>query len=81
MTIVFVLVAVAVIALIGLVSAGRLGELPEAVRDARPNLKADRPAFDVVVRGYRMDEVDATIDALQAQIAYLTDERAMGNRP
>ncbi len=74
MTFVFVLLAVGVIALIGLLASGRLGELPEPVRDARPNKKLGRPEFDVVVRGYRMDEVDQVIEELQAQITKLSSK-------
>ena len=47
MTFVFVLLAVGVIALIGLLASGRLGELPEPIRDARPNKKLGKPEFDV----------------------------------
>ena len=73
MTFIFVLLAVAVIALIGVLATGRLGELPEPVRDARPDMKFGNPAFDVVVRGYRMDEVDQVIEEVQAQVAKLSD--------
>ncbi|MSO27278.1 MAG: hypothetical protein EXQ60_04340 [Candidatus Nanopelagicales bacterium] len=72
MTFIFVLLAVAVIALIGVLATGRLGELPEPVRDARPNERFGKPAFDVVARGYRMDEVDQVVEELQAQITKLS---------
>lgn len=72
MTFIFVLLAVAGIALIGVLATGRLGELPEPVRDARPDKKFGNPAFDVVARGYRMDEVDQVIEELQAQVAKLS---------
>jgi cell division septum initiation protein DivIVA len=42
------------------------------VRDARPDEKFGNPAFDVVARGYRMDEVDQVIEELQAQVAKLS---------
>ncbi|MDA3022753.1 MAG: hypothetical protein O2943_08905 [Actinomycetota bacterium] len=74
MTFVFVLLAVGVIALIGLLASGRLGELPEPVRDVRPNKKLGNPEFDVVVRGYRMDEVDQVIEELQAQVTKLSSK-------
>jgi len=67
MTVLFVLLAIAVIALIGLASVGRLGELPETTPDRRP---ADGIGFDVVVRGYRMDEVDATLADLRGRLAH-----------
>jgi len=65
MMLVFVLVAIAVIAGIALASVGRLGELPEAPADRRPA----EVGFDVVVRGYRMDEVDAELAELRARLA------------
>jgi hypothetical protein len=68
MTILFVLLAMAAIASVGLAAAGRLGALPEAQPDHRP---AGDPTFDVVLRGYRMVEVDAVIEDLQRQL----DER------
>lgn len=64
MMLLFVLLAIAVIALIALASVGRLGDLPDAPPDRRP-----AEGFDVVVRGYRMDEVDATIDELRARLS------------
>jgi hypothetical protein len=65
MMLLFVLVAIAVIAGIALASVGRLGELPEAPVDRRPA----EVGFDVVIRGYRMDEVDAEIADLRARLA------------
>lgn len=80
----FVLMAIAVITAIGLAAVGRLGELPEPQPDSRPlpDLRNGRDAppsgvdgpeiaFDVVVRGYRMNEVDATITQLQERISEL----------
>ena len=67
----FVLVAIGVIALIGVVAAGRLGALPPAPVDRRPDDAT--PPFDVVLRGYRMDEVDAVIADMQAEIDVLRE--------
>ena len=66
MTVLFVLLCIGVIAGVALVAAGRLDRLPEAAPDRRPEgLTADGlPAFDVVARGYRMDEVDALVEGL-----------------
>ena len=76
MTVLFVLLCIGVIAGVALVAAGRLDRLPEAAPDRRPEgLTADGlPAFDVVARGYRMDEVDAQIADLQAEIERLRDD-------
>ncbi|MGI9137368.1 MAG: hypothetical protein ACR2JS_09975 [Candidatus Nanopelagicales bacterium] len=65
MMLVFVLVAIAVIVGIALASVGRLGELPEAPADRKPA----EAGFDVVLRGYRMDEVDAELADLRARLA------------
>ena len=65
MMLVFVLVAIVVIACIALASVGRLGELPEAPVDRKPA----EAGFDVVLRGYRMDEVDAELADLRARLA------------
>ncbi len=67
MMLVFVLVAIAVIACIALASVGRLGELPEAPVDRKPA----EVGFDVVARGYRMDEVDDELARLRARLATL----------
>ena len=69
MTALFVLVCVGVIAGVALVASGRLDRLPEADPDRRPD--GPGPAFDVVPRGYRMDEVDAVIEGLLAENAAL----------
>ena len=65
MMLVFVLVAIAVIACIALASVGRLGELPDAPVDRKPT----EAGFDVVIRGYRMDEVDEELGRLRARLA------------
>ena len=68
MTVLFVIVAIAVIAGVGMAAAGRFGGMPDAPAAHRPAQGADGPVFDVVLRGYRMDEVDETIAALQQRI-------------
>lgn len=75
MTVLFVIVAIAVIAGVGMAAAGRFGGMPDAPAAHRPAQGADGPVFDVVLRGYRMDEVDAVIDDLRGQIADLRGER------
>lgn len=72
MAVLFVLIAIGVIALVAMAASGRLGELPEAEPDLRPESGGPEPAFDVVLRGYRMDEVDAVIEQLQGRIDELT---------
>jgi len=74
MTILFVLLAMAAIASVGLAAAGRLGALPAAHSDHRPAGTAGDPTFDVVLRGYRMDEVDAVIEDLQRQLNERRDQ-------
>ena len=71
MTWIFVVIAVIVIAGAFLASLGLLGELPPADVDTRPDRIGDEPEFDVVVRGYRMDEVDEELSRLNAEIARL----------
>ena len=63
-------------------ATGRLGELPPVEPDLRPDLPGGDPAFDVVVRGYRMDEVDARLESLQAELESLRGEndRLTGER-
>lgn len=68
MTFFFVVLAMAVLAALFAVIMGRwapdMGE--STTGDNRPE-----PQFDVTLRGYRMDEVDSTIAALEATIAEL----------
>ena len=72
MSLVFAIVGIVVVAGAFWIAAGRLNaDLPDATHDLRPDRRAGEPSFDVVVRGYRMDEVDATIADLQAQIERL----------
>ncbi len=68
MTLLFVLVAIGVVVGVGLATAGHLGQLPEVEPDHRPDLVRGEPSFDVVFRGYRMDEVDEAISSLQQQV-------------
>ena len=68
MTVFFVFLAIAAIGAVGLAAAGRLGELLDAEPDRRPELVDGHPTFDVVARGYRMDEVDAVIEDLKRQL-------------
>lgn len=77
MTFVFVAVGIAVIAAIFWIGTGRLDtSLPADAADLRPDRRDGEPTFDVVLRGYRMDEVDATIADLQAQIDTLQSKAA-----
>jgi DivIVA domain-containing protein len=69
MSLVFVVVGIAVIAAAFWYATGRWSpELPRATHDLRPAERDREPTFDVVLRGYRMDEVDATIADLRQQI-------------
>ena len=79
MPIAFTLAGLAVLLAIGLLAVGRLGELPEAHPDRAPlALPPDRAMTDedvqevrfaVGARGYRMDEVDAVLDRVGADLA------------
>jgi hypothetical protein len=73
MTLVFALIILLVLGSAAFVAVGRLGELPEAEPDLRPDTRDGEPSFDVVLRGYRMDEVDAQIAAMQQEIDELRD--------
>jgi DivIVA domain-containing protein len=75
---VFALVVVAVLGATAVVAAGRGGSMVE-VHDDRPDalVPADRPLtaedlrvvrFGTAVRGYRMDEVDALLERLAAEL-------------
>ena len=65
-----VVVGLLVIGAITLALVGRIGSdqacLPDVDQDLRPDTE-----FDVVLRGYRMDEVDSRIAELEGQIALL----------
>ena len=79
MTVLFVVLAIAVVTGISLLAVGRLGGLPDAPPDRVPDdLPAEIPIkgqhlqqvrFDVAARGYRMDEVDGLLDRLASEIA------------
>ena len=77
MGVVFFLVGAAVVAAIAWFVVGKFEMwLPDAGSDLKPNTRDHDPAFDVVLRGYRMDEVDDTIAQLQAEIESLrTNDR------
>lgn len=70
----FVVVALLVIGAIFMAATGRLGQYPDAEPDLRPD-QGDT-GFDVVVRGYRMDEVDARLAALEAEIDHLKSQQS-----
>ncbi len=71
----FIFIAIAVIVGIALAVVGRQGGLPEAEIDLRPEVDPEDPKFDVVLRGYRMDDVDAKLAELQAENEQLRRER------
>ena len=77
MSVVLFLLGAAVVAAITWFVVGKFEVwLPDAGSDLKPNTRDDDPAFDVVLRGYRMDEVDSTIVQLQAEIESLrTNDR------
>lgn len=74
MTWLFVVVAILIVAGAFLAVAGLLGELPAAEPDVRPDRIDDRVQFDVVVRGYRMDEVDQELGRLRQEIDRLRSD-------
>lgn len=69
MTFLFVLVGVGIIAAVAVIVTGRYAPNWGVSHsgDYRPDVDTG-PQFDVVVRGYRMDEVDATIAELTAKL-------------
>ena len=77
MSVVLSLLGAAVVAAIAWFVVGKFEVwLPDAGSDLKPDTRDDDPAFDVVLRGYRMDEVDSTIARLQAEIESLrTNDR------
>ena len=56
--------------LVGRIDASNAG-LPESEPDLRPSGESGNE-FDVVLRGYRMDEVDARIADLEEQVRSLS---------
>ena len=73
MTVVFI--AIAVIVGIALLLVGRQGGLPDAGVDVRPEVDPAQPRFDVVLRGYRMDEVDAKLAELRTENEQLREQQ------
>lgn len=71
----FAVVSILVLAGVFLASLGFLGELPPAEPDLRPDVVGGQVEFDVVVRGYRMDEVDDELARLHEQIERLSADR------
>jgi DivIVA domain-containing protein len=69
MAIVFIVIALITLALLLIVGKG--DGLAEVGPELRPEVDPEHPRFDVVFRGYRMDEVDAVIDALRSENARL----------
>jgi len=70
----FAIVGILVLAGVFLATLGLLGDLPPSEPDLRPDRLDGAPEFDVVVRGYRMDEVDVELARLQGEIDRLTGE-------
>ena len=68
MTWLFVIVVILVLGAGFVAVLGLLGDLPPSEQDLRPDTRDGEPSFDVVVRGYRMDEVDAQLATLQEEI-------------
>jgi hypothetical protein len=64
----FVLLAIAALGAVGIWSTGRVGVPPRADVDQRPVSLEARPSFDVVVRGYNMEQVDRVVAELQAEL-------------
>jgi DivIVA domain-containing protein len=73
MTLMFIVIAVITGALVYFV--GRGDGLAEVGSELRPEVDPEHPRFDVVFRGYRMDEVDAVLDALRSENARLKGEQ------
>ncbi|MCF8528209.1 MAG: hypothetical protein K9G80_11960 [Candidatus Nanopelagicales bacterium] len=67
MSILFAVIAILVIAGAVAYATGRGSGLAAAEPDRRPQDVDDSTTFDVVLRGYRMDEVDARIAQLEAE--------------
>ena len=72
----FAVLAIAVLGFIFLAVLGSVGELPPSEPDLRPDEVDGEPVFDVVVRGYRMDEVDERIASMQQEIERLRSSTA-----
>jgi hypothetical protein len=78
----FVIVVILVLGAGFVAILGLLGDLPPSEQDLRPDTRDGEPSFDVVVRGYRMDEVDAQLAVLQEEIDRLRHaDAAPGTAP
>ena len=75
MTFLFVFLGIGIVAAVAVLLTGRF--VPNwgvgNSGDDRPDTGSD-PLFDVAIRGYRMDEVDAKIAELTTEIAELTEK-------
>jgi DivIVA domain-containing protein len=72
MGIVFLLIAIAVIVVAALMLTGRWSPaLGEGTDPRGPGMIDGQERFDVVMRGYRMDQVDQAIAELQARVREL----------
>lgn len=76
MTWLFVIVVILVLGAGFVAVLGLLGDLPPGEQDLRPDTRNGEPSFDVVVRGYRMDEVDAQLASMQEEIDALRSTEA-----
>ncbi len=74
MTWLFVIVVILVLGAGFAAALGLLGGLPDSEQDLRPDVIDGEPSFDVVVRGYRMDEVDARLQEMQGELDVLRSE-------
>lgn len=77
MTWLFVIVVILVLGAGFVAVLGLLGDLPPSEQDLRPDTRDGEPSFDVVVRGYRMDEVDARLASMQDEIDALRSTEAV----
>ena len=74
MAVLFLALALGVVLAAALALAGRWR--PEPLSEAIPAPQG--PGFDVVLRGYRMDQVDHVIDAMQGELDGLRRRAAEG---
>ena len=81
MTWLFAIVVILVLGVGFLAVLGLFGDLPPAEPDLRPDTRDGEPSFDVVVRGYRMDEVDAQLATMQGRIDELQQAGSEVVRP
>ena len=78
MSLVFAVALILVIGGVVMVLSGRWSGMSEPERDRRPQ---GGGRFDVAIRGYRMDEVDARIAELEQENAALRAGRPPSARP